>query len=55
MYRNYPHTLCLSIRPQNIFAIERMSMEGKPPSWLSWFAVALPVAIISECLPVMCY
>jgi hypothetical protein len=30
--------------PQNIFAVERMSMDGHPPSWLSWFAVALPVA-----------
>ncbi|KAJ9505749.1 hypothetical protein QJQ45_029250 [Haematococcus lacustris] len=34
--------------PQNIFAIERMSMDGNPPSWLSWFFVALPVAIISN-------
>lgn len=34
---------------QNIFAIERMSMDGHPPSWLAWFAVALPVAIVSEC------
>uniref|UniRef100_A0A7S0WPN7 SPX domain-containing protein n=1 Tax=Chlamydomonas leiostraca TaxID=1034604 RepID=A0A7S0WPN7_9CHLO len=34
--------------PQNIFAIERMSMDGKPPSWLAWFAVALPVAVISN-------
>ncbi|KAF5832470.1 Sodium/sulfate symporter [Dunaliella salina] len=33
--------------PQNIFAIERMSMDGLPPSWLSWFAVALPVSFIS--------
>jgi len=32
--------------PQNIFAIERMSMDGQPPSWLSWFAVSLPVATI---------
>ncbi|GFR50479.1 hypothetical protein Agub_g12739 [Astrephomene gubernaculifera] len=31
--------------PQNIFAIERMSMDGRPPSWLAWFAVALPVSI----------
>nr|BCL66194.1 low-affinity phosphate transporter [Volvox reticuliferus] len=31
--------------PQNIFAIERMSLDGQPPSWLSWFAVALPVSI----------
>ncbi len=34
--------------PQNIFAIERMSMDGKPPSWLSWFAVALPVALVCD-------
>ncbi|KXZ57061.1 PTC1 protein [Gonium pectorale] len=31
--------------PQNIFAIERMSMDGHPPSWLAWFAVALPVSV----------
>jgi di/tricarboxylate transporter len=31
--------------PQNIFAVERMSMGGAPPSWLAWFAVALPVAL----------
>ncbi|KAG2437638.1 hypothetical protein HYH02_011277 [Chlamydomonas schloesseri] len=31
--------------PQNIFAIERMSLDGRPPSWLAWFAVALPVAV----------
>nr|BCL66262.1 low-affinity phosphate transporter [Volvox reticuliferus] len=31
--------------PQNIFAIERMSLDDHPPSWLSWFAVALPVSI----------
>lgn len=35
--------------PQNIFAIERMSMDGTPPSWLSWFAVSLPVSIVCEC------
>jgi di/tricarboxylate transporter len=34
--------------PQNIFAIERMSMGGQPPSWLTWFAVALPVAFIGN-------
>ncbi|KAI8465297.1 MAG: low-affinity phosphate transporter [Monoraphidium minutum] len=34
--------------PQNIFAIERMSMDGPPPSWLAWFAVALPVAFIGD-------
>jgi len=31
--------------PQNIFAIERMSMDGHPPSWLAWFAVSMPVSI----------
>nr|ADI46909.1 PTC1m [Volvox carteri f. nagariensis] len=30
--------------PQNIFAMERMSLDGRPPSWLSWFAVTLPVS-----------
>lgn len=34
--------------PQNIFAIERMSMGGTPPSWLQWFAVALPVAFLGN-------
>ncbi|PNH00354.1 putative transporter C3B8.04c, partial [Tetrabaena socialis] len=34
--------------PQNIFAIERMSMDGHPPSWLMWFAVALPVSIATN-------
>ena len=33
--------------PQNIFAIERMSMDSHPPSWLSWFAIALPVSFLS--------
>lgn len=32
--------------PQNIFAIERMVQDGKPPSWLCWFAVALPVSFV---------
>ncbi|KAK9828735.1 hypothetical protein WJX72_001792 [[Myrmecia] bisecta] len=36
--------------PQNIFAIERMSMDGQAPSWLAWFFVALPVAIIGNLL-----
>lgn len=36
--------------PQNLFAIERMSMAGLPPSWLSWFAVALPVAFLGNFL-----
>ncbi len=40
--RPHPHP-----HPQNIFAIERMSMDGRPPSWLAWFAVALPVAVAS--------
>eukprot|EP00951_Prasinocladus_malaysianus_P010913 scaffold80443_cov36-Prasinocladus_malaysianus.AAC.2 len=30
--------------PQNIFAIERMSMDGNPPSWLKWFAISLPTS-----------
>lgn len=34
--------------PQNIFAIERMSIGGDPPSWLAWFAVALPVAVLGN-------
>jgi di/tricarboxylate transporter len=34
--------------PQNIFAIERMSMGGAPPSWLQWFAIALPVAVLGN-------
>lgn len=34
--------------PQNLFAIELMSKDGDPPNWLSWFAVALPVAVIGE-------
>eukprot|EP00798_Chlamydomonas_sp_ICE-L_P024060 gene24060-9634_t len=32
--------------PQNIFAIERMSMDGNPPSWLAWFAVSIPVSVV---------
>lgn len=36
--------------PQNIFAIERMSMGGTPPSWLQWFAVALPVSVLGNLL-----
>lgn len=36
--------------PQNIFAIERMSMDGDPPGWLSWFAVAIPVAVVGNLL-----
>ncbi|KIY94905.1 hypothetical protein MNEG_13057 [Monoraphidium neglectum] len=36
--------------PQNIFAIERMSIGGDPPSWLTWFAVALPVAFFGNVL-----
>jgi tryptophan synthase/phosphate transporter len=34
--------------PQNIFAVERMSADGEPPSWLAWFAVALPVAVLGN-------
>ena len=33
--------------PQNIFAIEQMSREGGAPSWLAWFAVSLPVAVVA--------
>jgi len=40
--------------PQNIFAIERMSMDGDPPSWLSWFAIALPVSFIRCVRLVLC-
>ena len=36
--------------PQNLFAIERMSMYGTAPSWLAWFAVALPVALVGNLL-----
>lgn len=37
--------------PQNIFAIERMSASaGGAPSWLAWFAIALPVASIAAVL-----
>ena len=36
--------------PQNIFAIERMSMGGSAPSWLQWFAIALPVALVGNVL-----
>ena len=36
--------------PQNLFAIERMSMQGQAPSWLAWFAVALPVALVGNVL-----
>lgn len=33
--------------PQNIFAIEQMSRAGGAPSWLTWFAVSLPVSVIA--------
>lgn len=36
--------------PQNIFAISLMSIGGEPPSWLSWFVVALPVACVLNVL-----
>jgi phosphate transporter len=32
--------------PQNVFAIDLMAESGKPPNWLSWFIVALPVAFL---------
>ncbi len=34
--------------PQNIFAIQEMGRDGEPPSWLAWFAVALPVACVGN-------
>ena len=36
--------------PQNIFAIEQLSQEGNAPSWLTWFAVSLPVSIVAALL-----
>eukprot|EP00878_Enallax_costatus_P012608 GHUV01013167.1.p1 GENE.GHUV01013167.1~~GHUV01013167.1.p1 ORF type:complete len:652 (+),score=137.56 GHUV01013167.1:111-2066(+) len=36
--------------PQNIFAVERMGMGGTPPSWLEWFAIALPVSFLGNLL-----
>lgn len=30
--------------PQDVFAIALLAQNGTPPSWLSWFAVSLPVA-----------
>ena len=36
--------------PQNIFAIERMVLIGSTPSWLQWFAIALPIAILVDLL-----
>lgn len=34
--------------PQNIFAIDEMKAGGVEPTWLQWFAIALPVAILGE-------
>ena len=34
--------------PQNIFAIQEMGRGGNSVSWLSWFAVALPIAFIGN-------
>lgn len=34
--------------PQNIFAIDEMKAGGVEPTWLQWFAIALPVAVIGE-------
>ncbi|CAL8461976.1 g1507 [Coccomyxa elongata] len=34
--------------PQNIFAIQEMGRDAEPPSWLAWFAVALPVACLGN-------
>ena len=36
--------------PQNIFAIERMVLIGSTPSWLQWFAIALPIAVVVNLL-----
>ncbi|KAL0044951.1 hypothetical protein WJX82_003051 [Trebouxia sp. C0006] len=36
--------------PQNIFAIERMVLIGSTPSWLQWFAIALPIGILVDIL-----
>lgn len=36
--------------PQNIFAIERMVLIGSTPSWLQWFAIALPISILVDLL-----
>jgi hypothetical protein len=30
--------------PQNIFAIAVMAEDGAAPSWIEWFAIALPVS-----------
>ncbi|GAX73558.1 hypothetical protein CEUSTIGMA_g1009.t1 [Chlamydomonas eustigma] len=32
--------------PQNIFAIQLMSNDSNPPSWLAWFAISLPVSAL---------
>jgi hypothetical protein len=34
--------------PQNIFAIQEIGRGGNSVSWLSWFAVALPIAFIGN-------
>ena len=34
--------------PQNIFAIQEMGRGGNSVSWLSWFAVALPIALLGN-------
>lgn len=36
--------------PQNIFAIERMVLIGSTPSWLQWFAIALPIGLLVDLL-----
>ena len=43
--------------PQNLFAIERMSLDGSAPSWAGWFAVALPVALVGSafCWGLLCF
>ena len=38
--------------PQNLFAIKCMTDDqpGNAPSWLAWFAVALPIALLGNLL-----
>ena len=30
--------------PQNLFALQQMSIDGHQTTWMEWFSVALPVA-----------
>ncbi|RKP17850.1 hypothetical protein ROZALSC1DRAFT_19656 [Rozella allomycis CSF55] len=36
--------------PQNVFALERMSLAGSAPSWLEWFFVSIPICLICDLL-----